>query len=212
MYAPAPFLEEDAEEAAAFLAAYPFATLCVNGPDGPLAAHAPMVADKHADGSIASLLGHVARANPFWETAADGGAPALAVFRGPDAYVSPSAYPSKAEHGRVVPTWNYVAAEVRGRLSVETDPERMRPFLSMPTDHMEAARRSPWAMNDAPGDYLAALMRGVVGLRLEVSRIVLKRKLSQNRNAADRSGVIADLADRMDPAAQAVASLMRGGR
>lgn len=192
--------------------AWPLATLCLNGPDGPIAAHAPMVGEAGPDGGLRALTGHIARANPFWRGVGPEGAPALALFRGEDAYVSPSAYPSKAAHGRVVPTWNYRAVEVRGRLTVETDPDRMDPYLRRPTDMMEADRQRPWAVDDAPEDYLAAMARGVVGLRIAVTAVEGIAKLSQNRDAADHAGVIADFETREDPAARRLAALMRQER
>lgn len=212
MYAADAFRVDEPARIAAFAAAHPLATLCVNGPDGPVAAHAPLAPVLADDGGLAALVGHVARANPFWRAAQAGAVAVLAVFRGADAYVSPSAYPSKAEHGRVVPTWNYLAAEVRGLLTVETDPARMDPYLRLPTGMMEADRARPWAVDDAPADYLAAMARGAVGLRIEVTAAAAIAKLSQNKDAADRAGVVADLQTRADPAARALADLMQAER
>lgn len=188
MYTPPAFANDDAAELLAAVRAHPFATLVVNGADGPLAAYAPLVAEPDADGRIVALVGHIARANPFWRDAA--GASALAIFAGPDGYVSPSFYPSKAEHGRVVPTWNYVRIEARGVLEIESNPARMRDFIDRPTAMMEAGRARPWAADDAPADYLDAQLRGIVGVRLAVTQIHGKWKLSQNKSAADHAGVV----------------------
>lgn len=212
MYAQGPFRIADGAEAAELMRASPLATLCLNGPDGPIAAQAPLVGEVGPDGALVALTGHIARANPFWRGVGPEGAPALVLFRGEDAYVSPSAYPSKAAHGRVVPTWNYLAVEVRGVLTVETDPERMDPYLRQPTEMMEAGRARPWSVDDAPADYLAAMARGVVGIRIAVASVEAMAKLSQNRDAADLAGVIADFETREDPAARSLAALMRQER
>lgn len=206
MYVPPAFAHDDPDGIAAFLAAHPLALVCVNGPEGPLAAHVPLVAVRDDSGAVVELVGHVARANPFWQVA--GGAPALAVFRGHDAYVSPSAYPSKAVHHKVVPTWNYEAAELRGRLTVEADPARMDRFIDLPTSQMEAGRPRPWSTTDAPGAYIETMKRGIVGLSLAVTAVKAKRKLSQNRDAADFHGVLSDLATRTEPGARAISSTM----
>lgn len=209
MSVPPAFAGDDPDGIAAFVAAHPLALVCINGPDGPLAAHVPLVALRAGpEGPVVELIGHLARANPFWQAVGQGGMPALAVFRGADAYVSPSAYPSKQLHGRVVPTWNYVAAELRGHLAVEPDPDRMDRYIEAPTAMMEAARPAPWAVEDAPAPYLAAMKRGIVGLSLSVQQARARRKLSQNRDDADFHGVLADLAARPDPGARAVAAAM----
>ncbi len=206
MYVPPAFAHDDPDGIAAFLAAHPLALVCVNGPEGPVAAHVPLVAVRDAQGAVVELVGHVARANPFWELA--DGAQALAVFRGADAYVSPSAYPSKAVHHKVVPTWNYEAAELRGPLAVEADPARMDRFVDLPTAMMEAARPRPWATSDAPAAYVGAMKRGIVGLSLAVTAVRAKRKLSQNKDADDFHGVLSDLAASTDPGARATATAM----
>jgi transcriptional regulator len=212
MYAPPAFAVDDPQGIAAFVAAHPLALVCVNGPEGPVAAHVPLVAQLDAAGAVTGLIGHVARANPLWQLAADAPVPVLAVFRGPDAYVSPSAYPSKAEHGKVVPTWNYLAAELRGHLSIETDPARMDPYIAAPTAMMEQDRAHPWQVSDAPADYTAAMKRAIVGLAITVTDAAGTAKLSQNRSQADAAGVVADLLSRSDPAARQVADLMTQAR
>lgn len=187
---PAPsFHYDDKGEALAFMAAHPFATVAVNGEAGPVMALVPLVIDSDAK----SVLGHVARANPFWKAARYNECKAVAVFHGADAYVSPSNYPSKAEHGKAVPTWNYMAVEIRGRITLETQVGAMMPYLVALTDKMEAHRELPWQVSDAPEEYIANLSRGIVGFSLEIEDITYVRKLSQNKSDADKQGVIAAL-------------------
>ena len=138
------------------------------------------------------LIGHVARANPHWKRIVDG-SPALAVVTGPDAYVSPSLYATKAEHGRVVPTWNYSAVHLRGAVHVHDDPDWLRDVVTALTDHFEATRDRPWAVTDAPERYVAGQLRAIVGVSLDVESVEGKAKLSQNRSAEDVAGVIAGL-------------------
>lgn len=193
MHAPAAFSVSDPDVLADAMAAYPLAVLLINGADGPVAAHVPLVVDRDEapGGAIRSLTGHMARANPFWKTAQ--GAAALAVFNGPDGYVSPAWYPAKAEHGRVVPTWNYVRVEARGTLHVESDASAVAPYVEAPTTMMEARRPAPWSLDDAPADYAQSMLRGVVGVRVQITHIQGCWKLSQNRDAADRAGAIQGL-------------------
>lgn len=209
MYRPPAFAEDDPAALTGFVRAHPFALLVLNGAEGPVAAHLPL-AVVEADGAVVELVGHLARANPFWREAE--GAPALAVFSGADAYVSPSAYPSKRGHGRVVPTWNYLRVEVRGRLRLEQDAAAMRPYLEAVTAMQEAARPAPWGLDDAPADYLDRMSHAVVGLRLEVGRIEGVFKLSQNKDAADRVGVITELSASPLPKDRAVAEAMAAAR
>lgn len=211
MYNPPAFAVTDPREIAAFIAVHPFASLCINGPDGPLAAHVPLVPFLDENSELISLTGHVARANPIWE-AVGLGVPVLAIFRGPDAYVSPSAYPSKAAHGKVVPTWNYLAAEARGTMTVEPDPARMDPYITAPTVMMEEGRDRPWAVSDAPAAYLDAMKRAIVGIHIAVTQLSAKQKISQNKDHADFDGVAQDLSSRTDPSARAIAALMASQR
>ena len=205
MPAPAAFAVDDPQALVAFLRAHPLVMLVVNGEGGPVCAHAPVAVVCDEAGAPVELVGHVARANPFWRAAQD--AQALAVFTGADAYVSPSFYPSKAEHGRVVPTWNYLRAEVRGEIAIEPDPAKMRPYLDLPTASQEAARVAAWAVDDAPADYVARMSAAVVGLRLRINSAKGAFKLSQNKDEADHAGVVAGLAasDRLSDRAVAEA-------
>jgi len=185
MYPPPAFSHKNRQDALAFIGAHPFAILAVNGEGGPATALVPLVLDETGQ----NLLGHVARNNPFWKAAqADG--KAVAVFKGEDAYISPSSYPSKAEHGRAVPTWNYKAVEIRGMLTLETDPQAVQPYLTAITGKMETSRETPWQVTDAPDNYIAKLSRAIVGFSLKIDDITYVKKLSQNKSAADKAGVV----------------------
>jgi transcriptional regulator len=149
-------------------------------------------------GELGALHGHLARNNPQWRLPAQG--EALAIVRGPDAYITPSWYASKAEHGRVVPTWNYVTAHVYGRLAVHDDPRWTEDLVRRLTAKHEAARARPWSVDDAPRAFIEGQLRAIVGVELAITRIEAKAKLSQNRPAADVDGVIAGLRERGDTA------------
>jgi transcriptional regulator len=208
MYAPEPFCQSDANEIIALMRAHPFAHVLVNGADGPVAAHAPLAVEQDATGRVRGLVGHVARANPFWRAAQEAGR-ALALFDGPHAYVSASLYPSKAEQGKVVPTWNYIAVEARGAVRIETDPDAMAPYVETATLLMEAGRDPQWRVSDAPEDYVRAMLRGIVGLRIAVETLEGKWKLSQNKGEADFEGVRAALASSGGADDRAVAAAMQ---
>jgi transcriptional regulator len=145
------------------------------------------------------LVGHLARANAHWRRIVDG-SPGLAIVTGPDAYVSPSWYATKAEHGKVVPTWNYSVVHLRGAVTVHDDPAWVRGLVTRLTDRHEQPRAEPWAVTDAPADYVDKNLRPIVGVELVVASVEAKAKLSQNRSDADRAGVAAGLAaDGRDP-------------
>ena len=201
MYIQAPFAIDSQAELAAVIGRAPFASLVVAGAGGIEAAHLPMLYDAEAG----LLIGHVAARNPV---AVRDGAEAMAILMGPHAYVSPAFYPSKAEHGRVVPTWNYEAVHVHGRLECFSDPGELRGVVTRLTDRFEAGRPAPWSVDDAPADYTAGMLRAIVGVQLHVERIEGLRKLSQNRDAADRAGVIAGLAASDMSNDRALAALM----
>jgi transcriptional regulator len=147
-------------------------------------------------GQHGALHGHLARNNDQWRLGSAG--EALAIVRGPDAYISPGWYASKAEHGRVVPTWNYVTAHVYGRLVVHDDPVWTEDLVRRLTTKHEAYRDHPWSVDDAPRPYIEGQLRAIVGIELEITRIEAKAKLSQNRPPADVEGVIAGLRERGD--------------
>jgi transcriptional regulator len=151
----------------------------------------------HGARPYGALHGHVARNNAQWKLPAQG--PALAIVRGPDAYISPSFYAAKAEHGRVVPTWNYVTAHVYGELVVHDDAAWTESVVRRLTAKHEAGSEHPWSVDDAPRAFIEGQLRAIVGVELVISRIEAKAKLSQNRPQADVEGVIAGLRERGDP-------------
>jgi transcriptional regulator len=190
MYLPRHFEQTDAAALAALMHDHPLATLIVATADGPTADLIPL--EFHADvGPHGTLRGHVARANPLWRHA---GAAALAVFQGPQAYVSPNWYPSKREHGKVVPTWNYTMVQARGALRALDDAAWVRDFVGRLTGRHEATQPAPWAVTDAPDDYVRQMVGAIVGIEIELTSLRGKWKVSQNRSAADRAGTAAGLA------------------
>ena len=185
----------DADDVRPFVAAVATAQLVTVGADGvPDATFLPVLWEGDR------LVGHLARANAHWRRIIDGSA-ALAVVTGADTYVSPSWYAAKAEHGRVVPTWNYSVVHLRGRVVVHDDPAWVRALVTRLTDRHERQREKPWAVTDAPPDYIDKNLRPIVGVELVVDSVEAKAKLSQNRSDEDRAGVAAGLAaDGRDPA------------
>ncbi len=176
--------------------------------DGLVATLLPFVHDPTV-GEHGVLLGHVARNNPQWR--ADVAGEALVIVRGPDAYVSPSWYAGKTEHGRVVPTWNYVTAHVYGRLVLHDDPAWVEALVRRLTAKHEGSRAHPWSVDDAPTRFLEGQLRAIVGVELLITRIEAKAKLSQNRPEADVAGVVAGLAaDGHAEVARAVEHARRG--
>lgn len=206
MYVPAHFATDDAEALLTRLARRWAGIVVSVGADGaPIATHAPIL----WDGERRIATAHIARANPHWK-AGDG--PGLIVLNGPEAYITPNWYPSKAAHGKTVPTWNYEAVHLTGRLEWFEDVASLEAVVCDLSDFHEAGQSALWKLEDAPRGYTEALLRGIVGLRLHVERIDAKRKLSQNKSVADFNGVAAGLAASADPMAQEVAALMRETR
>jgi transcriptional regulator len=189
MYLPRHFEQTDPAALAALMREHPLAHLVSLAADGPTADPIPLEYD--ADARL--LRGHVARANPLWQQA--DGAPVLAIFGGPQAYVSPGWYPSKAETHKVVPTWNYAVVHAHGRLRAVQDAPWLRALVGRLTDHHEAVQAVPWSVADAPVDYVAQMLRAIVGIEIVVERLVGKWKVSQNRSDADRHGVADGLGD-----------------
>ena len=209
-YTPAAFRETDTAALHAMMAGAGLATLVTQSAAGPLVSHLPLLLDP-AGGAMGVLTGHVARANPQWK-ASDLSQPAVAIFLGPDAYVSPNYYPSKHDDPRTVPTWNYVAIHARGRLETFDDPEQLLQLVTRLTERHERRSANPWAVSDAPADYLGKMLKAIVGLRLTIESIDGKKKLSQNRSEADQQGVVVGLSNSTEPGEQRIAELMRGGR
>ncbi len=191
MYQPLQFREDRLEVQHGLIRAHPLAAFVVVRDGEPVADHLPLLVDPSA-GPLGTLLGHAARANAL---AAMDGAAAMAIFAGPQAYISPSFYPSKAEHGRVVPTWNYAVVHAWGRLRIVTDLDWLRAHVGRLTEAHEAGRAAPWAVDDAPEPFVAGQLRGIVGVVLAIERIEGKWKMSQNRSVADRAGVVAGLGE-----------------
>jgi transcriptional regulator len=191
VYVPEHFREARIEVLQAFMERHPLATLVANTSDGLTANHIPLRSTLRPDGT-GTLRGHIARGNSLWrELGAD--APVLAIFMGPDSYVSPNWYPSKREHGKAVPTWNYATIHLKGTIRFIDDVAWLRDFVSTLTDTHEQPRAHPWHVTDAPPDYIDSMLRAIVGFEIAVSSIVGKFKGSQNRSTADRAGVNAAL-------------------
>lgn len=191
MYIPAHFAADD-ETVRDLLTHHGAADLITPTAEGLVATMLPMLYDEHT-GEHGVLLGHVARNNDHWRLPPTG--ESLVVMHGPDAYVTPSWYASKREHGRVVPTWNYVTAHVYGELVVHDDTEWLESLVRRLTEKHEADRGAPWSVDDAPEKFVAGQLRAIVGVELRISRISAKAKLSQNRPEADVEGVVAGLTE-----------------
>jgi transcriptional regulator len=202
MYIPAAFAETDPETLAAVIGDYNFGTLVSAGPQGLFATHLPFVPDPARPRAL--LHAHMARANPHWRDLTEGAA-ALAIFQGPHAYVSAAWYATRPK----VPTWNYIAVHVYGRVRLRTEPQEILETLALTVRHQEAGRAEPWRMEDQPGPFLAGMAKGVVALELAIERIEGKFKLSQNVARADQEGAIAGLLREGDEASLATAEAMR---
>jgi len=212
MYQPSHFRVDDTAALHALMRKHPLATLIVPTEAGLEINHLPLLLDLQLDAERGVLLGHVARANPVWQLAPS--APVVAVFQGPQTYITPNWYPSKREHAKVVPTWNYSVVHAHGmpRWITADTPEGeawLHALLHRLTDHHEAVHRErlavqghaappAWGVDDAPADYLATMRRAIVGLELPIDRLEGKFKLSQNKSPADRDGLVAGLLARGD--------------
>jgi transcriptional regulator len=184
------------------------ATLVTAGPEGMRTTILPMLFDA-ADGERGTLRGHVARGNPHWrEISDDGMTEAIAIFNGPDAYISPAWYEEKRLTGKVVPTWNYTTVVVHGRITLHHEPDWLIPHVRRLVARHEGTRDEPWSVDDAPADYVALQAKAIVGLELRIERIDAKRKLTQNRSEADFDGVVEALSAGSSQD-QAVAAEMR---
>jgi transcriptional regulator len=207
MYLPAHFEEARPERLHALLRQFPLGLLVsLDGDGAPVANSIPMLLDA-GRGPRGTLVAHVARANPVWQQAA--GQTVLVVFQGPEGYVSPSSYPSKARHGKVVPTWNYAMVQARGVLQVMDAAALKHAIVSRLTERHEQARPAPWAVTDAPADYIDGMLRAIVGIEIALTQLTGKFKLSQNRSADDRAGVEADLQAQAEMSSRQLADWMR---
>jgi len=206
MYVPAHFEEKQVEAMHDTIRASGLATLVTMGADGLVASHVPMLLDP-APAPLGMLRGHVARANPQWrDLRAE--IKALAIFLGPDAYVSPAWYPTKRQTGRVVPTWNYVAVHASGPVRFFDEPERLLAIVTALTAKHEGKRAAPWAVSDAPADYVQTMLKAIVGFEMPIAGLEGKWKMSQNRTAEDRAGTAEGLRREGGPEEAAVAEIV----
>ena len=205
MYLPTHFKIDELGAIHAAMRASRLATLVTATADGLIGTPLPLILVE-GEGEYGTLYGHVARPNPQWRTPAIG--EAISIFTGPDAYVTPSWYVTKAEHGKVVPTWNYVAVHAYGVVEFFEDADRLLDVVTRLTNLHESSRAEAWQVGDAPADFIAAQLRGIVGLRIPITRIDAKRKMSQNRKLEDRAGVIAGLSDSERPVDREVATMI----
>ena len=206
MYTPAAFKDDDLTRLHGLMDHTRLAILVTSDDDGIQASHLPLLL-RREQGVYGTLYGHLAKANPQCQALANG-AQVMVIFPGADAYVSPSFYPAKAEHGKVVPTWNYIAIHAYGVAETFTDAARLLQVVSGLTTKHEAGRASPWAVTDAPADYIEKMLGAIVGFTLPIERLEGKRKLGQNRSAADVEGVRDGLAASADLKDQELAHLM----
>ncbi|MBJ2345981.1 MULTISPECIES: FMN-binding negative transcriptional regulator [Pseudomonas] len=206
MYNPKGFAVEDLPQLHQMMGDCRLAIMITQGEQGLQASHLPLLLDPR-QGPNGSLYGHMARANPQWRDL-EAGANALVIFPGADAYVSPSFYPSKIEHGKVVPTWNYLAVHAYGTAEVFSDADRLRNLVGALTDRHEIGRAQPWKIDDAPAEYIDSMLKAIVGFALPIQRLEGKRKLSQNRSPVDVAGVRNGLAASPDPQDRALAHLI----
>jgi transcriptional regulator len=188
MYRPSYFRENRLDVLHTLIRSHPFAQLVTAGVQGPEANPLPLLVDPDASPN-GTLRGHLARVNDQVAALSAGGQ-ALVIFQGPQAYVSPSWYPSKVEHGKVVPTWNYVAVHAWGVPRVIDDAAWLRRLVEDLTVNQEQGRPNPWAVGDAPADFIATMVKAIVGIEIPIDRIEGKWKLSQNRSEPDRRGVV----------------------
>lgn len=186
MYIPEHFAESRPEVLHRLIRQHPLGMLVTHGGDGLDANHLPFDLDARV-GQHGLLRGHVARSNPLWRSV-ESGANVLVVFRAEEAYISPSWYPSKHEAHKQVPTWNYSVVHVHGRITIHDDEKHVRGVVARLTRTHEASQSVPWKMTDAPADYIDALLKAIVGIEVEITRLEGKIKLSQNREARDRIG------------------------
>ena len=206
MYVPRAFAVDDVPILHQQMLATPLPVLVTHASQGLIASHVPLLLNPD-EGPYGTLYGHLARANPHCKALAEG-VENLVIFAGEQAYISPSFYPSKAEHGKAVPTWNYLAVHAYGTAEVFDDAERLLALVSRLSNKHEADRSNPWSVSDAPADYIDSMLKAIVGFRLPITRLDGKRKLSQNRDATDQAGVRKGLLANSNPQDHALAHLM----
>jgi transcriptional regulator len=208
MYTPKHFEETNAAVMHALIRSHPLGTW-VNYSNGELVAnHVPFLLDA-ARGEYGTLVGHVARANPVWQSIS-AEMNSLVIFQGPDAYITPAWYPSKHAEGKAVPTWNYAVVHAQGKPQAIQDRDWLHKHVSQLSDTHEAQQAHPWKVSDAPRDYVERLLGAIVGIEIPISKLLGKWKVTQNRPAPDKLGVIAGLLTRDDDDARAMSALVQG--
>jgi transcriptional regulator len=207
MYVPSHFEETRVDVLHQLVRDRPLAVLVTHTAAGLEANHVPMEFDPEP-APLGTLRGHVSRANSVWQTVSPA-VEALAIFQGPDHYITPAWYATKRDTGKVVPTWNYAVVHAYGSLRIMDDPVWLRALVERLTNRHEAERPEPWRVTDAPADYIAAMVRAIVGIELPITRLVGKWKVSQNKSAPDRAGVADGLQAAGEPDAAAMAELVR---
>jgi len=206
MYTPKHFEETRTEVLHQLVHTHPLCTLVTLSDEGLVANYVPMLL-RPQNGALGTLVGHVARANPVWR-ATNFEVPVLALFQGPQHYISPSLYATKAEHGKVVPTWNYAVVQARGRLTVHDDTDWVRQQVTELTQQQEAARAKPWAVSDAPRDYTDTMIKAIVGIEIALTQLSGKWKVSQNQVSANQDSLVQAL-QQGNTDDQAMAQLVR---
>lgn len=207
MYIPAHFAEPKTEVMHDLIRAHPLSTLVVLSSGGLDANHLPLHLSAEPAAPLGTLRGHVARANPLWRDFVEE-VEVLAIFQGPESYISPSWYPTKAETGKVVPTWNYAVVHAHGKLRVLDDAAWLRAHLAALTAHNEMPFDAPWQPSDAPPDYLEKLMVAIVGIEIVVTRLCGKWKTSQNQPPRNQAGIVCGLNASAHPSAAPMAALV----
>jgi transcriptional regulator len=206
MYTPQHFAESRTEVLHELIRRHPLGALIAATPDGVEASHVPFEIDAGSD-AHGVLRCHLARANPLWKSL-DAATQSLVIFQGEDSYISPAWYAAKQQHGKVVPTWNYIVVHAYGKPRVIHDAEWLRTLVTQLTSRHEAGRADPWRVTDAPADYVDKMLQAIVGVEIEIKRLTGSWKLSQNRSAADRQGVVRGLAASSSPIDAAMAQLV----
>ncbi len=205
MHTPKKFKQDDLDKLKGLITEYPFATLISYGESGLEANHLPLIL-KECDGKIL-LQGHIAKANDLWKNL-ENDVEVLIVFNGPNCYVTPNYYPTKKQHGKAVPTWNYVTVHVRGALSFVYEDAWNLQMINALTDQHEASQTMPWSTTDAPADYIQKMLPAIVGLQIEVSSITGQWKLSQNQPEPNQKGVVEGLSQETRINSQKIAALV----
>ncbi len=206
MYNPPHFREERTDVLHRFIREHSLATFVTLGVDGLIANHIPLILDTEP-APRGTRRGHLSKANPQWRDSLPA-VSALAIFQGPDAYITPAWYPTRQETGRVVPTWNYVVVHAHGPFRTFEDPVLLEQHVRTLTDHKEASFPCPWSVYDAPVDFFHGQLAGIIGIEISIARLEGKWKVSQNRSVNDRAGVVAGLSASGNPADKTMADLV----